>query len=388
VETFPGEYGNLSETCQGFRRGPHDLGSRRSSKLRETLPNGLDTQTSPIPDRRPTMIDVAALAGVGLTTVSRVVNGKPGVSAATIARVAAAIDRLDYRHNVNASALRRSDRKTATIGLLLEDVANPFMSALHRAVEDCARSRSVIVFAGSCDEQDDVERELVAAFRARRVDGIIIVPAGSDHSYLLPELRVGTAIVFVDRPPRFLDADSVTSDDVGGMREAVAHVAGFGHRRIAYLGAALKIATAGERLRGYTEGLAALGLELDPAIVRTGLRSIEEAERVATELLSYHDPPTAFLSGQNYFTIGAIKALRTLGLQRRVAIVGHGDFPLADMVDPPTTVVAHDPAELGRTAAELLFRRLDGDRTPSERIVLPTHLIARGSGEIEAGARA
>src|SRR5215470_1249269 len=98
------------------------------------------------------MIDVAALAGVGLATVSRVVNGKPGVSPAARARVLAAMEQLDYRHNAYASSLRRLDRKTATIGLVLEDVANPWMSAVHRAVEDFARARGVLVFAGSCDE--------------------------------------------------------------------------------------------------------------------------------------------------------------------------------------------------------------------------------------------
>ena len=328
------------------------------------------------------MLDVAALAGVGLTTVSRVVNDKPGVSPATMARVRSAIGRLDYRHDVHASNLRRSDRKTATIGLVLEDVANPFMSALHRAVEDCARARGMIVFAGSCDEDGSREREFIGALRARRVDGIIVVPAGPDHSYLLSELRLGTAIVFVDRPPRFLDADSVTSDDHGGTRMAVSHLVERGHRRIAYLGADLAIATAEARLRGYTNGLAAHGLVFDPTIVRTGLRSIEEAERSVTELLADGDAPTAFLSAQDYFTIGAYRVLRSLDLQRRVALVGFGDFPLAEMLDPPVTVVAHDPAVLGRTAAELLFRRLDGDRSASEHIVCPVDLVPRGSGEV------
>jgi LacI family transcriptional regulator len=328
------------------------------------------------------MLDVAALAGVGLTTVSRVVNDKPGVSPATMARVRSAIGRLDYRHDVHASSLRRSDRKTATIGLVLEDVANPFMSALHRAVEDCARARGMIVFAGSCDEDGSREREFIGALRARRVDGIIVVPAGPDHSYLLSELRLGTAIVFVDRPPRFLDADSVTSDDHGGTRMAVSHLVERGHRRIAYLGADLAIATAEARLRGYTNGLAAHGLAFDPAIVRTGLRSIEEAERGVTDLLAEGDTSTAFLSAQDYFTIGAYRVLRSLDLQRRVALVGFGDFPLAEMLDPPVTVVAHDPAALGRTAAELLFRRLDGDRSASEHIVCPVFLVPRGSGEV------
>jgi len=328
------------------------------------------------------MLDVAALAGVGLTTVSRVVNDKPGVSPATRGRVRAAIGQLDYRHDVHASNLRRSDRKTGTIGLVLEDVANPFMSVLHRAVEDCARARGMVVFAGSCDEDGAREREFISALRARRVDGIIVVPAGQDHSYLLSELRVGTAIVFVDRPPRFLDADSVTSDDRGGTQMAVSHLVDAGHRRIAYLGADLAIATAEERLRGYTDALAGHGLAFDSTIVRTGLRSVEDAERSVTEMLAEGDAPTAFLSAQNYFTIGAYKALRSLDLQRRVALVGFGDFPLAEMLDPAVTVVAHDPVELGRTAAELLFRRLDGERSASEHIVCAVELIRRGSGEI------
>jgi LacI family transcriptional regulator len=333
------------------------------------------------------MLDVAALAGVGLATVSRVVNGKTGVTPATAARVLAAIERLDYRHNVNASILRRSNPKTATIGLVIEDVANPFMSALHRAVEDCARARGVLVFAGSCDENGDRERELIGEFRSRRVDGIIVVPASADHSYLLAELRLGTALVFVDRPPRFLDADTVTADDAGGARSAVAHLGASGHRRIGYLGAALTIRTAEDRLRGYQDGLAELGVASDPALVRTGLTSVQDAERAAAEILRNPDPPTALLTAQNYFTIGAITALRSLGLQHEIAVIGFDDFPLADLLEPAVSVVAHDPAELGSAAAELLFRRLDGDRSPREHVVCPVRIVARGSGEIAATAR-
>jgi LacI family transcriptional regulator len=331
------------------------------------------------------MHDVAALAGVGLTTVSRVVNDKSGVSTDTRDIVLAAIEQLDYRRDVHATLLRRSDRKTATIGLVLEDVMNPFMSALHRSVEDYARARGVLVFAGSCDEDGDREREFIGALRARRVDGIIVVPAGQDHSYLLSELRLGTAIVFVDRPARFLDADSVTSDDRGGALMALSGLFERGHRRIGYLGADLTIATAEARFRGYTDGLARHGLAVDPAIVRTGLSSVEDAERSLAEMLAAPEPPTALLTAQDYFTIGACRTLRSRGLQREIAVVGFGDFPLAEMLDPPVTVVAHDPAGLGRTAAELLFRRLDGERSASEHIVRPVRLVRRGSGEIEPG---
>jgi LacI family transcriptional regulator len=305
---------------------------------------------------------------------------------ATQARVQAAINRLDYRRNVNASSLRRLDRKTATIGLVLEDVANPFMSALHRAVEDRARERGVLVFAGSCDEDSRREQELISALRARRVDGIIVVPAGTDHGYLLPAFRLGTAMVFVDRRPGFLDADSVTSDDLAGARAAVAHLGQIGHRRIAYLGANLTIGTARDRLQGYTDAMEALGAKPQPSHVRPGLVTADEAEHVLTEMLRGPDPPTAILSGQNYFTIGAIKALRTLGLQHQIALVGFDDFALADLLDPPVSVVSHDPADLGQTAAELLFRRLDGDDSPSQHIVCPFALIPRGSGEIPPAA--
>jgi LacI family transcriptional regulator len=330
------------------------------------------------------MRDVAALAGVGLKTVSRVVNGESNVSDVTRARVEAAIEQLDYRRDINASLLRRLGRKTATIGLVLEDVSNPFSSALHRAIEDHARERGVLLFTGSCDEDSDRERELIGTFRARRVDGIVVVPASSDHRYLLREQRARTPLVFVDRPGRFINADSVTSDNVGGAEQAVAHLAASGHRRIGFLGDALEIQTAADRLRGYSQGLAVLGVEDDPAIVRTALRSVDAAALAATELLRAADPPTALFTAQNLVTIGALHALRELGLEHATALVGFDDIELADLLEPAVTVVAQDPAEMGRAAAEILFRRLDGDDSPPEQVVIDIELIVRGSGEIRA----
>jgi LacI family transcriptional regulator len=332
------------------------------------------------------MRDVAALAGVGLKTVSRVVNGESNVSDQTRARVQAAIDRLDYRRDMNASLLRRLGRKTATIGLVLEDVSNPFSSALHRAIEDRARERGVMLFTGSCDEDADRERELIGTFRARRVDGIVVVPASSDHRYLLPEQRARTPLVFVDRPARFINADSVMSDNVGGAERAVAHLAAFGHRRIGFLGDALEIQTAADRLRGYELGLSAIGVAHDVEIVRTGLRSIDAAAVAVTELLGTPNPPTALFTAQNLITIGALHALRERGLEHRTALVGFDDVELADLLEPAVTVVAQDPAAMGRAAADMLFRRLDGDDPPPEHMVIDVELIPRGSGEILAGA--
>ena len=141
------------------------------------------------------MREVAAVARVSIKTVSRVVNGEAGVSPLLARRVMAAARRLDYSHNLTASGLRRSDGRSATIGLVLEDVANPFSSALHRSVEDIAVKRGVLVLAGSSDEDEERERRLVSAFASRRVDGLIIQPSSHDQSYLLAERKVGTALV-------------------------------------------------------------------------------------------------------------------------------------------------------------------------------------------------
>jgi LacI family transcriptional regulator len=329
------------------------------------------------------MREVAALAGVSLKTVSRVINAEPGVSPELAARVGAAIQRLDYRHNLWASSLRRADGKSATIGLILEDIGNPFSATLHRAIEDVAVTRGVLVLAGSLEEDEARERELVSAFTSRRVDGLVIMPASHDHSYLLNERKAGTAIVFVDRPPAFLDADTVLTDNLGGARRGIRHLAEQGHQRIAGLFDLQSIMTAALRYQGYREELEAHQLKLDPSLVRLGLRGIEQAETATTELLAQRPAPTAIFAAQNLLGIGACRALRRLGLHHQVALVGFDEIELADMLDPGITVIAQDPAAMGRAAAELLFRRLDGDQAPTVNQIIPTRLIERGSGEIK-----
>jgi LacI family transcriptional regulator len=334
--------------------------------------------------KAPTMHDVAALAGVSLKTVSRVVNQAPNVAPELVSRVLDAIRLLDYRPNLTASSLRRADRKTSAIGLLLEDVANPFSSALHRAVEDVARQRGILVFAGSSDEDAHRERELLLALVARRVDGLIAVPVGDSDGGLLREQRVGRPMVFVDRLVASGDADTVTVDNRAGAQRAVRHLAAHGHRRIAFLGDLHAIWTAAERYLGYLEGLAAAGIQLDPRLARHDIHGSEAAEHATLELLATTEPPTALFTGQNLITIGAIYALQRLGLQHQVALIGFDDVLLADLLDPRVSVIAQDPAILGRTAAELLFARLDGDGAPPRHVVVPTQLVPRGSGELPA----
>lgn len=334
--------------------------------------------------RRPTMREVAALASVSIKTVSRVVNDEGSVSPDLKARVASAIDRLNYLHNMTASSLRRGDGKSATIGVVLEDVSNPFSSALHRSIEDVALERGVLVLAGSSDEDAEREHQLVSAFMSRRVDGLVIVPASHDHSYLLNERKAGTPIVFADRRPDFLDADTVLTDNRAGVGMGVRHLISKGHRRIGYLGDLQTIWTAADRYQGYVEELAAQSVTLDERLVRLDLHGIESAEAAVTELFASDQPPTALFTAQNLITIGAYRRLRSLGLHKKIALVGFDDILLADLVEPGLTVIAQDPAAMGWQAAELLFRRLDGDRSPSERHMIPTRLITRGSGEIQA----
>ncbi|CAA9524754.1 MAG: putative LacI-family transcriptional regulator, partial [uncultured Thermoleophilia bacterium] len=301
---------------------------------------------------------------------------------ALAARVHDAARMLGYRHNAAASALRRADGITASIGLILEDVANPFFSAVHRGIEDVARERGYLTFTGSSDEDPQRERGLAAAFAARNVDGLIIAPSPDDHGYLADEQAHGVRFVFVDRPPGFLDADTVVSDNRAGARAAVDQLVAGGHRRIGFIGDRADLFTAAERLAGYRDALAAGGLAHDPWLVRHAGSGGLQAGRAATELLAGPDPPTALFSAQNLITVEVVRVLHALGVHHAVAHVGFDDVTFGDLVEPAITVVAQDPREIGLRAAQLLFERLDGLPGRSRQVVVPTRMIRRGSGEI------
>jgi LacI family transcriptional regulator len=331
------------------------------------------------------MRDVATMAGVGIATVSRVVNGKPGVAPDLVERVSRAAELLGYRHDLTASSLRRSDRRTHTLGLVLEDAANPFSAALHRAVEDAAAERGVLVLAGSTDEDPVRERGLLKTLTARRVDGLIVVPTGQADAELDAARRGGTPAVCVDRPTTAQQVDTVTVDNRAGVRAAVKRLHAAGHRRIAFLGDLPAIWTAQERHAGFVEGLAEAGCVLHPSLVRRGLHGAEAARESVRELLTaLPQPPTALVSGQNLLTVGARRSLQDLGLQHRVALIGFDDLPLADLLEPGVSVIAQDQSAIGREAAALLFDRLDGESGPARHRVLPTRYLARGSGELPA----
>ncbi|GHH77705.1 LacI family DNA-binding transcriptional regulator [Kitasatospora indigofera] len=328
--------------------------------------------------KRPTMKDVAQAAGVSLMTVSRVIAGEPGVSPDTAARVEQAVRKLGYQRNDNARNLRQKRPGTSTIGLVVDDLANPFYALMVRSIEDEAHRRGYVVLVGSTNDEPRREREVIAAFTARQVDGLIIVPTIGGHGFLKPPMEAGTQVVCVDRPARDLDVDTVTVDNRDGARGAVTHLLGHGHTRIAYLGDRYEIWTQSERYAGYLDALTAHGLAVDPDLVRHGLRSHGDAQDALAGLRVLPDPPTALFSSNDVITLGVLDGLDH---PTPMAIVGFDDLPLAKQLDPPLTVVSQDPVAVGSTAANLLFARIDGDRSAPRKVVLLTRFIARRSGE-------
>lgn len=334
------------------------------------------------PRGRPTMSDVARHAGVSLKTVSRVFNGVKTVDERYAARVLAAADELAYIPNLAAQTLRKKDHRTYQVAAIFTDPENPFLGSVLSTMQRVAESHDTLVLAATTGKQTDLESSLVQAFAARRVDGIVLSPTSPQQSYLQPNLDSGLAVVCIDRPPVGIDTDVVVSSNEVGARDAVRHLISHGHRDIAYMGDLLDFVTANERRNGYLAALRDAGITPQADWIIDNLRTSWQAEAATLELFSRQDHPTALFTSQNLVTIGALEALRKLGLRRRIAHVGFDDVPLADLLDPPLTTVAQDLSVLASSAMDLLLERITKPGGPARRIVVPTQLIRRGSGEI------
>jgi LacI family transcriptional regulator len=315
---------------------------------------------------RPTMKDVASRAGVALKTVSRVVNGEPGVTPETAKRVHSAIADLGFRRNESARLLRTG--RTATLGFIADTWSDPDHSAIYQGLEDVARQHGYLLYSGSAGRDADREEQLALSMCARRVDGLIIIPTPGSHDYLVSEIEAGVATVFALRPPEPVRADAVLPDERAAGRAAIAHLAAYGHRRIGLLGGDPAGYRARQLRAGVAEGMTAAGLTADPAWLTLTAADLAGA------------PVTAVLCADQRLTAAALHRV-TASPPPRLAVIGFGDFELADIVSPPVTVLSYDPALLGRTAAELLIRRLAGEQAPPRRVEIPVRLIARGSAE-------
>jgi LacI family transcriptional regulator len=331
---------------------------------------------------RPTMREVASLSGTSLKTVSRVFNSVPTVDPILKDQVLKAAKKLNYVPNMTAGSLRRTNGKTNTIGILLEDISNPFSSALYRVYENFASEQGYMILAGSLDEDANREIELVNLFISRRVDGLLIAPSGKDHAYLKREMRNGVHFGFIDRPPVNFSADVVLSTNLEGSLEAVKHLISFGHKRIAYLGDSPDIYTAQERYAGYEKALKDHKIAVDPKLVFKGFESEDQAISSLRKLLQGSNAPTAIFASQNLLTMVVLKALNAEGLHKQIAVVGFDDLPVAELLNPGVTLVKQNLAEIGRLSIQTLLSRIGGDTSRFSTTVVPTTLIPMGSGEI------
>ncbi|MEV0318284.1 LacI family DNA-binding transcriptional regulator [Streptomyces sp. NPDC050658] len=330
---------------------------------------------------QPTLRDVAERADVSAMTASRVLRDDPRVLPATRARVRAAAAELGYRPNEVARSLRLG-KGTGLVGLVVTNLANPFYSRLALGVDSVIAGDGLKTVIGNTGQDLESERALVADLVARRVDGIIAVPAAADQRHLAAAVAKGVPVVLASRPPEGFSADCVLVDDFGGARDATARLIAGGHRRIGFLGSPPAVYTGVERLRGYTEALVAAGIPADARYVRQGQTEPLEAEHAAAGLLTLPEPPTALFCSNNRNTIGAFRAIRVSGGD--TALAGFDDFELADALGLPLTLVAYDSDELGRTAGRLLAERMRegkpgaGTAGPARRIVTPTSLVEYG----------
>ncbi|PJJ71352.1 LacI family transcriptional regulator [Diaminobutyricimonas aerilata] len=336
----------------------------------------------------PTVHDVAERAGVSPMTVSRVLSGGKNVRIEVQERVEKAVAELGYHRNENARSLRPGQR-SGLVGVTITNIANPYYAEMLGGVEEVASEHSRRILVGNSNEDAELERQLVADFIGRRVEGLIVVPSGSGTAdHLRPDRLGGVPIVLASRAAADVDADTVLIDDVNGARQATAALLAEGHRRIAFLGNRLSVFTGQRRLDGFRLAHQARGLTPIDELVRLGQQDVSSAEIAMTELLALPSPPTAVFSANNRNTIGAIRAI--VNLQRRqleqnpgtepaasrLRLFGFDTFDFADMSPVQLSVVDHDARELGRRAAQMLFDRLENtSNSASPRVIeLPVTL--------------
>ncbi|WP_218009543.1 LacI family DNA-binding transcriptional regulator [Actinomadura kijaniata] len=350
---------------------------------------------------RPTVADVAREAGVSVATAGRALGGYGRVREDLRARIREAADRLGYSPNAIARSMRSGG--TRSIGFIGADIANPYFAAAMRGVCDVARAEGYEAILFNVDDRLDVERNAVQVLLDKQIDGIVVSPTSvTDVEHLRRAQERGVPVVLLDRTSPLVDADSVVIDNVAAARGATAHLLDRGHRRIGLLasidpaegpelvaapgGAGLGVRGAArpsvDRIRGFLAALDERAVTADRELVRFGpFLDVATAEREAVALLSLPDPPTAVFAAENVTTQGLYTAARRCGLAvpRELSLVGFDDLDWTALVDPPVTVVAQSPIDMGRAAAERLFRRIKGDDAPRERIVLPTRLVVRSS---------
>jgi LacI family transcriptional regulator len=333
----------------------------------------------------PTLSEVARQAGVGNTTVSRVINGGDRVSPKTLARVRRVIEALGYRPNQAARVLK-GDR-TKTIGLIIPSLADPFFSACAEAAQAVVRANGSLLIVTASQNDPHTELENLNILISHRVDGLLIAPANSRSQALFDVVdRLSVPVVAIDRPIFNSSVSSVVTDNFKGARTAAQHLIDHGYERIACLTGESTLFTIQERIRGYRAALGAAGLT---CTLNTSIKDYKSAEYAIESLLAGPNRPDALLTLKNSTTIFAFEVLQKLNIAmpKPIALLGFDDFELATTLRPSVSVVQQPVEDIGRAAAELLFEKFvggpnigaSGRSTRTRRITLETNLIRRSS---------
>lgn len=333
------------------------------------------------PVGKPTLKDVAEAAGVSTMTASRVVSGRGGVSPEMTRRVRAAVKKLGYARN-EAARLMRPGQRSGLLGVIVTNIDNPYYAQVLLGVESAAQRAGRLIITGISHNDPALEAQLVQDLVARRIEGLIVVPASADAPHLAAVAASGVPLVLASRSIQQGGADTILVDDVGGASRAVAELLQEGLHPVAFIGGPDAIATAARRHEGFLLAHARAGVTVRQDLVR---RIPPEAELIGTairSMMELPEPPRAFFTTNNRYTVSALRVL--LELQRAGGgsppLVGFDTFELADLVPYPMRLIEHDAKALGRLAAEMAVRRIDGtDQTPPVTTTLPSTAVVSGA---------
>ena len=326
------------------------------------------------------MSDVAKLAGVSTMTVSRVLNGSANVTDGPREKVFAAIDKLRYQRNELARSLR--EQRSRQIGVLVPYLSDPFFAICAHAIGSVAKRHGYSVVLSTSNEDPQAEYDDASRMLRSGIEGLIVIPSHrlGGTSLLLAHEFGRIPIVSLDRPIEGSACDSLLVENEQGARIGTEHLISLGHKRIAYVGLSDELYTMSMRHKGYETAMEVAGLR--PAVTVCGSK-LEEISAAIRKLLAAKSKPTALFSANNLVTRHVLHGLQALDIHppEGIALVGFDDFETADLLRPGITVVRQPSELLGRTAADVLFGRLEETRQSKSphHVVLPVELVVRGS---------
>ena len=348
-----------------------------------------------MPDPPVTLRDVASRAGVHPATASRALNPETRilVSEDTAQRVLDAAEALGYSPNPVARSLRT--RRSHTVGVLIPDLNNPLFPPIVRGLEDRLAVDGYVALIGNTDSDDQRERMVFDQMRARHVDGLVLATARLHHPLLAEASRADLPVVLINRLAQDYSFPSVSVDNERGVRMAVEHLAGLGHRRIAYIAGPQELSTGLSRYRGFVTAMESSGLPVDDDLVVFAKSfTVEEGMRCSRLLLDRGaggapEAPgatgapecTAIAAGNDMLAVGCYAALDETGLScpEDISVVGFNDMPFIDRLRPPLTTVRFPHYQVGTEAAQLLLERIAEHAGPVKILYLAPELVVRGS---------